>query len=251
MSTQRVGGKVIVITGAASGQGAAEAIRLAEEGATVIPTDLTAPDGEHGRRPRRRRSGCLERAARLARPHVRTGRRPHQQRRHDQPGAPGRGRPGRVEPHAGHQPDGPDAGDHHAAGADGHRRLDRQRRLDRRHDGPLHGRLHRQQMGPARAHPHRGDGARSAGHSRQRGSSRLHPHTDDGDRLGGLSGGQRDAHPAGPRRRARGGGRADGVPHVRRVTVHHRRGDPHRRRPDGRRDRQVPVRRRSPRASQP
>jgi 3alpha(or 20beta)-hydroxysteroid dehydrogenase len=45
----RVDGKVIVITGAASGQGAAEASRLTAEGATVVPTDLTAPDAEHGR----------------------------------------------------------------------------------------------------------------------------------------------------------------------------------------------------------
>jgi 3alpha(or 20beta)-hydroxysteroid dehydrogenase len=40
---RRVDGKVIVITGAASGQGAAETVRLTEEGATVVPTDLTAP----------------------------------------------------------------------------------------------------------------------------------------------------------------------------------------------------------------
>jgi 3alpha(or 20beta)-hydroxysteroid dehydrogenase len=45
----RVDGKVIVITGAASGQGAAEAVRLTEEGATVVPTDLIAPDAAHGR----------------------------------------------------------------------------------------------------------------------------------------------------------------------------------------------------------
>jgi 3alpha(or 20beta)-hydroxysteroid dehydrogenase len=46
---QRVGGKVIVVTGAASGQGAAEAARLTEEGATVIGADLRAPDTTHGR----------------------------------------------------------------------------------------------------------------------------------------------------------------------------------------------------------
>jgi 3alpha(or 20beta)-hydroxysteroid dehydrogenase len=45
----RVDGKVIVITGAARGQGAAETARLTAEGATVIPTDLAAPDAEHGR----------------------------------------------------------------------------------------------------------------------------------------------------------------------------------------------------------
>ena len=42
----RVDGKVVVVTGAAGGQGAAEAAALAAEGATVIATDLhdTAPD---------------------------------------------------------------------------------------------------------------------------------------------------------------------------------------------------------------
>jgi 3alpha(or 20beta)-hydroxysteroid dehydrogenase len=40
---------VIVVTGAASGQGAAEAARLTEEGATVIGADLRAPDTPHGR----------------------------------------------------------------------------------------------------------------------------------------------------------------------------------------------------------
>jgi 3alpha(or 20beta)-hydroxysteroid dehydrogenase len=42
----RVDGKVVVITGAAAGQGAAEAQALAREGATVIATDLAAPDLE-------------------------------------------------------------------------------------------------------------------------------------------------------------------------------------------------------------
>jgi 3alpha(or 20beta)-hydroxysteroid dehydrogenase len=39
----RVDGKVVVVTGAAGGQGAAEARALAAEGATVIATDLEAP----------------------------------------------------------------------------------------------------------------------------------------------------------------------------------------------------------------
>jgi NAD(P)-dependent dehydrogenase (short-subunit alcohol dehydrogenase family) len=39
----RVEGKVVVVTGAAGGQGAAEALALAAEGATVIATDLSAP----------------------------------------------------------------------------------------------------------------------------------------------------------------------------------------------------------------
>ena len=43
MSAGRVAGKVVVITGAARGQGAAEARALAAEGATVVATDMTAP----------------------------------------------------------------------------------------------------------------------------------------------------------------------------------------------------------------
>jgi 3alpha(or 20beta)-hydroxysteroid dehydrogenase len=39
----RTAGKVVVVTGAAGGQGAAEARALAAEGATVIATDLAAP----------------------------------------------------------------------------------------------------------------------------------------------------------------------------------------------------------------
>jgi 3alpha(or 20beta)-hydroxysteroid dehydrogenase len=39
----RVDGKVVIITGAASGQGAAEAAALAAEGATVVATDIQDP----------------------------------------------------------------------------------------------------------------------------------------------------------------------------------------------------------------
>jgi 3alpha(or 20beta)-hydroxysteroid dehydrogenase len=39
----RVAGKVVVVTGAARGQGAAEAAALSHEGATVIATDVIAP----------------------------------------------------------------------------------------------------------------------------------------------------------------------------------------------------------------
>jgi 3alpha(or 20beta)-hydroxysteroid dehydrogenase len=42
----RTDGKVVVVTGAAGGQGAAEARALAAEGATVIATDLAVPDLE-------------------------------------------------------------------------------------------------------------------------------------------------------------------------------------------------------------
>jgi 3alpha(or 20beta)-hydroxysteroid dehydrogenase len=47
----RVAGRVIVVTGAASGQGAAEAVALAGEGAQVVAADLQAPadaPGIHG-----------------------------------------------------------------------------------------------------------------------------------------------------------------------------------------------------------
>ena len=40
----RTDGKVVVVTGAAGGQGAAEARALAAKGATVIATDLIAPE---------------------------------------------------------------------------------------------------------------------------------------------------------------------------------------------------------------
>jgi 3alpha(or 20beta)-hydroxysteroid dehydrogenase len=40
----RVAGKIVVVTGAAGGQGAVEAQALASEGATVIATDVKAPD---------------------------------------------------------------------------------------------------------------------------------------------------------------------------------------------------------------
>jgi 3alpha(or 20beta)-hydroxysteroid dehydrogenase len=40
----RVEGKIVIVTGAAGGQGAAEAKALASEGATVIATDLEAPE---------------------------------------------------------------------------------------------------------------------------------------------------------------------------------------------------------------
>jgi 3alpha(or 20beta)-hydroxysteroid dehydrogenase len=46
--SERVAGRVIVVTGAAGGQGAAEVAALVAEGASVIAADLTAPpSGEH------------------------------------------------------------------------------------------------------------------------------------------------------------------------------------------------------------
>lgn len=53
MRTGRVAGKVVVVTGAAGGMGAAEALALADEGATVVATDLEPPalgDSVAGRR---------------------------------------------------------------------------------------------------------------------------------------------------------------------------------------------------------
>jgi NAD(P)-dependent dehydrogenase (short-subunit alcohol dehydrogenase family) len=43
MTTQRFEGKVALITGAARGQGRAEAVRLAEEGADIIAIDICEP----------------------------------------------------------------------------------------------------------------------------------------------------------------------------------------------------------------
>lgn len=45
----RVRGRVVVVTGAAQGQGAAEVALLAQEGATVIACDLEAPPSAEGR----------------------------------------------------------------------------------------------------------------------------------------------------------------------------------------------------------
>jgi len=43
VGTGRVGGKVVLVTGAARGQGRAHAVRLAEEGADIIAVDICAP----------------------------------------------------------------------------------------------------------------------------------------------------------------------------------------------------------------
>jgi 3alpha(or 20beta)-hydroxysteroid dehydrogenase len=44
----RVEGKVVIVTGAAGGQGAAEARALAREGATVIASDVHEADPQLG-----------------------------------------------------------------------------------------------------------------------------------------------------------------------------------------------------------
>ena len=66
----RVEGKIVVVTGAAGGQGAAEARALAGEGATVVATDVEAPRLERraDRVPRARRHlrGGMECARRVA-----------------------------------------------------------------------------------------------------------------------------------------------------------------------------------------
>ena len=43
----KLDGKVVVVTGAARGQGEAEVAALAAEGATVIATDVLPFDGRH------------------------------------------------------------------------------------------------------------------------------------------------------------------------------------------------------------
>ena len=73
----------------------------------------------------------------------------------------------------------PDARHPDAAAADAQRRLDRQRRLGRRRDRPVRGRLRDQQVGPARAHPDHGRRAGAAGHPRERDPPRLHRDADD------------------------------------------------------------------------
>ena len=45
MNSGRLAGKVVVVTGAARGQGAAEVTALRREGATVVATDVNGRDG--------------------------------------------------------------------------------------------------------------------------------------------------------------------------------------------------------------
>ena len=67
----RLDGKVVLITGAARGQGRAHAVRVAEEGGHVIAVDICAdiasnayPHGKQGRSQRDRRPGGEARRAR-------------------------------------------------------------------------------------------------------------------------------------------------------------------------------------------
>ena len=84
----RVDGKVVLITGAASGQGAAEAAALAAEGAQVIATDVQDPlealpagvDLSGGSTSGSRATG--KSTAAWLRDDVGDGPRPRQQRRH-------------------------------------------------------------------------------------------------------------------------------------------------------------------------
>ena len=48
----KLDGKVVVVTGAARGQGAAEVTALAAEGATVVATDVLPFDGDTSTSPR-------------------------------------------------------------------------------------------------------------------------------------------------------------------------------------------------------
>ena len=209
----RVQDRVIVVTGAASGQGAAEVSALRDEGAVVVATDVQSFAGDAPEHVHRRSLDVTspedwQALAAVAR---------HRFGRVDglinNAGTTSRvrlpdDRHRRVEPHA-RRSTSPArcSGSQTLAAADGRRRVDRQRRLDRRADRPLHRRLHRQQVGAARPDPHRRDGARAARDPRQRGAPRLHPDADD--RLGArrVPGRQRGDHPAGPRGAARGGRR--------------------------------------------
>ena len=162
-------GKVVVVTGAARGQGAAEVEALARAGATVVATDVLDEEGDHAgqdagrggprrrvrhldvtrpRRPGRRWPTWL---ARRARPRRRAG----QQRRRRRPRAAARTSPStQLAADLRHQRHRPDARHPGAGAADGPRLLDRQHLLGRRDGRPRRGGVHLQQVGAARPDPY-------------------------------------------------------------------------------------------------
>ena len=186
-------GKTIVVTGAARGQGAAEAAALARAGADVVAADILEQEGGGARAQPRRGAGvchlpaarCL-RARRLAgargiacRPRDAVAR-AREQRRDRAPCPHRRGDPGRLESDAGRQPHGraardPDVRAFHDLGW-----VDRQRRLGcGAHRLPL-GRLHGEQVGAARAVSRGGARVRASRHPRQPRQSRIHRDGDTG-----------------------------------------------------------------------
>ncbi|MEV6259002.1 SDR family NAD(P)-dependent oxidoreductase [Nocardia sp. NPDC051911] len=103
MTRDRVAGKVVIVTGAGQGQGAAEARLLAAEGAAVVALDLTEkpveelPGIDYRQLDITEADGWSALAADLPQG-IRTGRRTRRERRHHLASAPGRPRPGR--PHS-------------------------------------------------------------------------------------------------------------------------------------------------------
>ena len=173
----RLEGKVAVITGAARGQGEAEARLFVAEGARVVLTDVLADevaavaaslgDAAVATAHDVVRRGGVGRGGRARHQPLRWRRRARQQRGDPPHPAPPRGDRPRPAPHHGRQPHRP--GPRHAGGRARHagpRRRGRRQHLvarrPRRLLGPQRLRLH--QVGPARAcrAPRRSSSARSA-----------------------------------------------------------------------------------------
>ena len=251
MSTGRVAGNVVVVTGAAGAQGVAEVGWLVREGATVVATDVGDAAAEvcgggggavhvppAGRQP----AGGLGRACvRGCREDARFRPRPREQRRDHASRATGRCDARGLEPRARRQRDrraarhpGPDA-------LDAARVLDRQRRLRCGAHCALHRGVHGEQVGYARPVARREHGARPTRDPRQLDPPGLHRDADD--RIGAFRlprGVARRRAPRAPRN-ARGCRAARRLPAVGRVVVPERRGDRDRRGAVGPRQREGPV----------
>ena len=173
-------GKVVVVTGAAQGQGAAQAAACTAAGATVIGLDLRAADGvrahdvasekdwaalrddladEHGTVHGLVNNAGITHRARLLELHVAD-----------------------LERVLAVNLTGPLLGIQTLAPLMTDGGVHRQHRLRRRAHRALPRRLHRQQMGPARPRPGRRDGARPGPDPREHDPPRLH--RDPDDRLG-------------------------------------------------------------------
>ena len=238
---ERLKGKVALITGAARGQGEAEARLFVAEGARVVLGDVRHELGREGRgvpgrgcalrAPRRRAGRAVAASRRACRGGVREARHPHQQRRNRRRVRSHRAlHAGELPAHDRRQPDRPLSG--HEDGDSGppasRRWVDRERLLGRgslRDSGTR--RLWRLQVGAARDDEGRRARGREGQHPRQRAASRRHRHPDDGSGPGSHAA---DAWPGDRTRRpARGDGERGSLPRLRRERVHHGR------RPRGRR----------------
>ena len=208
----RVEGKVVVVTGAAGGQGAAEARGAGQRGRDGR-RDRPARDGPPVSRIARRSPIAaldVDEPRRLDARSANGCRAPRSRRRAGQQ----RGRP---LPRAARrrsqiadwdrviddQPDRPAARDPDGRAADARGRLDRQHQLGGRADGATRRRLHGQQVGRAGPVAGRQPGARPPRDPRQHGAARLHRDADDG-----LRARRRSAAATSRRRRSAGRGRA-------------------------------------------